>query len=104
MANRIKTLLIDEDDVGSRSEAFLGLFLKAQGRIFAYILTLLPRRADAEDVLQETSVFMWRTFDEGNPPDDFVAWGCRVAYFRIKEHRRRQRRRPVMFGDSLLEQ
>jgi RNA polymerase sigma-70 factor (ECF subfamily) len=90
-------------DAYSKGRAFLGRFLKAERRIFAYILTLLPHRADAEDVLQEVSVIMWEKFDELAPPGDFVAWGCRIAYYRIRDHRRSQRRQRVMFSEAMLE-
>jgi RNA polymerase sigma-70 factor (ECF subfamily) len=92
-----------EDDSGSKARAFLGLFLKAERRIFAYILTLLPHRADAEDVLQEASAVMWGKFDENHPPDDFVAWGCRIAYFRVRLHLRGKRRQRVLFSGAMLE-
>ncbi|WP_165067813.1 sigma-70 family RNA polymerase sigma factor [Paludisphaera rhizosphaerae] len=101
MTNRVATLFAEE--VASKGEAFLSLFVKAQPRIFAYVLTLLPHRADAEDVMQEASLFLWNNFDEADPPDDFAAWGCRVAYYRIKEHRRAGQRRGVAFSDDVLE-
>ncbi len=104
VSNRLGSLLSsDEDDVVSKGEAFLGRFLKAERRIFAYILTLLPHRADAEDVLQEVSMMMWAKFDEREPPDDFVAWGCRIAYYRVRLHRRGRRRQRVTFSEALLE-
>jgi RNA polymerase sigma-70 factor, ECF subfamily len=87
----------------SKGKAFLGLFLKAQRRIFAYIFTLLPNRTDAEDVLQEVSKLMWEKFDEAHPPGDFVAWGCRIAFYKVMEHRRNQRRDRVIFSDAMLE-
>ena len=37
-------------------------------RLYAYILTLLPHRADADDVLQEASLVMWDKFDDRQPP------------------------------------
>ena len=85
-------MTVDGDDVYSKGRAFLGRFLKAERRIFAYILTLLPHRADAEDVLQQVSLIMWEKFDEQAPPEDFAAWGCRIAYFKIRDHRRTLRR------------
>jgi RNA polymerase sigma-70 factor (ECF subfamily) len=91
------------DDSGSKARAFLGLFLETERRIFAYILTLLPHRADAEDVLQEVSAVMWGKFDENHPPDDFVAWGCRIAYFRVRLYFRSKRRQRVLFSEAMLE-
>src|SRR5262245_5742011 len=66
----------------AKGRAFLRLFLQNERRLYAYILTLLPHRADADDVLQEASLVMWDKFDDANPPADFTAWGCRIAYFK----------------------
>jgi RNA polymerase sigma-70 factor (ECF subfamily) len=87
----------------TKGREFLGRFLKAQRRISGYILTLLPHQADAEDVLQEVSVILWEKFDEQNPPVDFVSWACRVAYLKVQEHRRGQRRQRVIFSDETLD-
>jgi RNA polymerase sigma-70 factor, ECF subfamily len=103
VSNRLGILPREEDGVVSKGRAFLSLFLKAERRIFAYILTLLPQLADAEDVLQEASAIMWEKFDEYDPPEDFVAWGCRIAYYRIQHHRRDRQRHPVVFSEAMLE-
>jgi RNA polymerase sigma-70 factor (ECF subfamily) len=102
-SNRLTTLLVEEDDVVASGRAFITLFLKSQRRIFAYILTLLPHHADAEDVLQEVSVTLWEKFDEDDPPDDFVSWGCRIAYHKILHHHRSRQRQRVMFSEEMLE-
>jgi RNA polymerase sigma-70 factor, ECF subfamily len=103
-SDRLGALVAEESKVIPGGRAFLGQFLKAERRIFAYILTLLPHRADAEDVLQEVSVIMWEKFEEDDPPKDFVAWGCRIAYFQIQHHRRDQRRGRVVFSEEMLSQ
>jgi RNA polymerase sigma-70 factor (ECF subfamily) len=102
-SNRLTTLLAEEDDVAASGRAFITLFLKSQRRILAYILTLLPHHADAEDVLQEVSVTLWEEFDEYDPPDDFVSWGCRIAYHKILHHHRSRKRQRVMFSEEMLE-
>ena len=94
---------MDDSHGLSKGKAFLDLFLKAERRIFAYIFTLLPHRADAEDLLQEVSKRMWEKFDEDHPPANFVAWGCRIAYFQVQEHRRSRRRQRIIFSDEVLE-
>jgi RNA polymerase sigma-70 factor, ECF subfamily len=65
------------------------LFVKHHGVIKAYVLSLLPNLADAEDVLQETFLVVTAkaaTFTEGT---NFVAWACTVARFKVLEARRR---------------
>jgi RNA polymerase sigma-70 factor (ECF subfamily) len=82
---------------------FLRLFLKNERRVYAYILTLLPNRADADDVLQEASMVMWDKFDERQPPDDFAAWGCRIAYFKVLDYYRKRQRCRVRFCQAMLD-
>jgi RNA polymerase sigma-70 factor, ECF subfamily len=93
----------DDTEAPSKAKPFLAQFLKAERRIFAYILTLLPHRTDAEDLLQQASLIMWEKFDAQDPPRDFVAWGCRIAYFEVRDHRRTLRRSRVIFSDAMLE-
>lgn len=66
-----------------RHRHFLALFLQNQRRLYAYVLTLLPSRADADDVLQDASLVMWDKFDPDNPPADFLAWARRVAHHKV---------------------
>lgn len=86
-----------------RHARFLRLYTKHQHRILAYIFTLVPNRADAEDLLQETSVLLWEKFDQFEPETDFIAWACRVAYLKILNHRKRFARSNVLLSDALLE-
>jgi RNA polymerase sigma-70 factor (ECF subfamily) len=93
----------DDPEETARGKLFLAQFLKAERRIFAYIMTLLPHRADAEDLLQQASLIMWEKFDPQAPPDDFAAWGSRIAYFKIRDYRRTLRRSRVIFSDAMLD-
>jgi RNA polymerase sigma-70 factor (ECF subfamily) len=86
----------------TESDLFLRLFLQNERRVFAYIRTLLPIRSDVDDVFQEVSLMMWKKFDEQQPPADFAAWGCRIAYFKILEFCKQHRRRRVLFSEDFV--
>jgi RNA polymerase sigma-70 factor (ECF subfamily) len=86
-----------------KGKLFLRLFLHNERRLYAYVLTLLGNHADADDVLQEASLVMWDKFDEKHPPDDFVAWGCRIAYFKVLDFRKKRQRSRVQFSQVMLE-
>ena len=75
----------------SQGKLFLRVFLENERRLYAYILTLVANHADAEDVLQEASLVMWDKFDEEHPPDNFVAWACRIAYFKVLDFSKKRR-------------
>jgi len=85
------------------SEAFVCLFALNQRRVYSYILTLLPNRADADDVLQETSMVLWRKFEEFDQSSNFTAWACRIAYFEVLRFRRRKKPQELAFSSSVVE-
>jgi RNA polymerase sigma-70 factor (ECF subfamily) len=87
----------------AKNALFLRLFLQNERRLYAYILTLLPKRADADDVLQEASLVMWDKFDEDNPPHDFAAWGCRIAFYKVLDFSKKNQRSRVHFSQAMLE-
>src|SRR3954469_6699280 len=80
----------------------MALMTRHQRQIFAYIYTLVPRRHDAEDLLQETSVVICEKFGEFTPGTDFVAWACQIAWWRIRYARQKFARAKVVFDDEVL--
>jgi RNA polymerase sigma-70 factor (ECF subfamily) len=103
VAARAAPVAGDEARRPEKGRLFLRLFLHNEPRLYAYILTLLGNRADADDVLQEASLVMWDKFDEDCPPDDFVAWGCRISYFKVLDFRKKRQRCRVQFSQAMLE-
>ena len=84
------------------------LFVANQRRVHAFIRTQLPDQADAEEVLQETSIAGWRKFntfssDSGTLETDFVRWICTVARYEVLRFRRQQKQSRLIFSDDLLE-
>jgi RNA polymerase sigma-70 factor (ECF subfamily) len=75
-----------------RYEAFLRLYSVNQKRIFVYILSLVPSFQDAEDLLQQTMMEMWKLFDRFEPGTNFVAWGTAIARFQVMKFRNRQQK------------
>jgi RNA polymerase sigma-70 factor (ECF subfamily) len=95
------------DRLPDKNKLFLRLFLHNQRALYAYVLTLLPNRADADDVLQETSIVLWDKFQADGPPADFLAWGRRIAYHKVldfyKKTHRTQARLSRVFVERLAE-
>ena len=75
---------------------FVSLISVNQRRIFSYILVLVPNLNDAEDIMQQTATYMWENKDNYVQGSDFAAWGIRVAYYRILEHRRQKSKDRMM--------
>lgn len=87
-----------------RYEQFLRLFSQDRDRIFASIHSLLPHRADAEDVFQRCSILLWRKFDEFDPDRSFLSWACGVAFYEVKNFVRTAARDRLQFDAELMEQ
>ena len=48
-------------------EEFMRLFGAHRRRLYQFILSLVPNVQDAEDVLQETNIILWRKFGGYQP-------------------------------------
>lgn len=88
---------------GPDPQQFLRLFLENERRIYAFIVSILPNLADAEDVLQETSLILWQKFSQFQPGTDFVAWSCRVAQLRVLKFYEKRGRSKLQFDAAALE-
>jgi RNA polymerase sigma-70 factor (ECF subfamily) len=93
----------DEDRSPDKRKLFLRLFLQNERKLYAYILTLLPNRADADDALQEASLALWDRFDAEAPPTDFLAWARRVAYYKVLDFYKKAARARVRLSQVFLE-
>lgn len=84
-------------------EQFLRLFMESERRIYAFIVSVLPNLTDADDVLQETSLILWKKFDQFQPGTDFVAWACRTAQYEVLKFYEKQGRSRLKFDLEELE-
>jgi RNA polymerase sigma-70 factor (ECF subfamily) len=90
--------------VTGRRDFFLELFLAHQNRIFRYIVSVVPRWVDAEELFQQTSLTLWQSWTEYDPRQDFTAWACGIAKNHLRNYLRKKENQQRQFGDDLLEQ
>jgi RNA polymerase sigma-70 factor (ECF subfamily) len=87
----------------ARVDEFVRLLAQNQRRLFVYVHTLVPNHADAEEVLQNTNLVLWREFGTFETGTNFTAWACRVALNQVLAWRKKQQRDRLRFSDELLE-
>ena len=75
-----------------RAELFIRLLAENERRLSAYVMALLPHTADAEDVLQETKLAIWRSFEQFEEGTNFGAWARTIAFHRVLDFRKRKAR------------
>lgn len=85
-------------------EEFLRVFTRERERLFAYVYSLLPHQADAEDVFQRCSLLLWRKFSEFDRNREFLPWACGVAFYEVRNFLRSAERNRLQFSPELIEQ
>jgi RNA polymerase sigma-70 factor (ECF subfamily) len=85
-----------------RHEEFVGLLTASHDRLLGYLLSLLGRWHDAQDVLQRASVLMWQKYDSFESGTDFMAWASTLCFYEAKVFQRTASRSPLHFDDDLL--
>ena len=85
----------------SSDEQFVTLLVANQSRVFRFLMTLLPRREDAEDLFQQTSLTLWRNREKYDPAaGDFASWACAIAHNHVRNFRRKEStRRNILSGE-----
>lgn len=86
---------MSETDTSNDHERFTRLLLDSEPVILRSILVLVPHRADAREILQETAVALWRQFETYDAERPFLNWAMGFARvetrrFLAKEARRAQ--------------
>ena len=54
-----------------------------------FLVSLTASGAVADDLTQETCLVLWRKRDKFEPGTNFKAWAFKIAFFTVKNHRRK---------------
>ncbi len=87
-------------------EAFLRLFTRFEGNLRAFVASLLPIREGLDDVMQESSVVLWRKFsefDQSGTDSDFLGWAFMIARYEVLKYRRRRATDRPQFSEDVFE-
>ena len=104
-AEKVRPQVDDAQDpsVSPKVERFAQLLATCQRRVFLYALGLVHNAADAEEILQETNLVLWRKFDQYRPGTNFAAWACRIAHYEVLKFRERRAREERVFSSEFVE-
>src|SRR5882672_736702 len=76
------------------TEAYLRLLAQHDRWLATYVYSLVASSADAEDILQEVKVTMWKQFAKFEAGTNFRAWARKIATHQILNYRRAVRKLP----------
>lgn len=90
------------DELPESQGRFVQLFARDQRRIHAFINTLVPNRSDADDVMQEVSLVLWKKWAAFDQERNFFFWACGIARLEVlRIHRKRAADRHY-FNEELI--
>jgi RNA polymerase sigma-70 factor (ECF subfamily) len=84
------------------AEEFVFLLARHERMLRAYIFALITHPQDADDVLQEAKVRMWRAFAQFQSGTNFAAWSRKVAFHQVLSYRKRRKRDRLDFSDDFI--
>jgi RNA polymerase sigma-70 factor (ECF subfamily) len=84
-------------------ERFVVLFTHEEPALRAFVRSLLPSWHDVDEVMQQTSIVIWKKFDQFKPGTSFMRWACVIARFEVLKYRRSKARERLVFREDLCE-
>lgn len=85
------------------STEFVTLLARHDRELTLYVYALVSRQADADDILQQTKLIMWKNFADFELGTHFVAWSRKIAFHQILSYRRKTKRDPLPLSEELME-
>ncbi len=83
--------------------AFVQHLTGAQSALYAFICSLMGELEQAQDVLQETNVKLWRRAREYDASRPFLAWAYSFARWEVMAWRKKVQRSRLVLDDDLLD-
>ncbi|QDT65748.1 sigma-70 family RNA polymerase sigma factor [Calycomorphotria hydatis] len=109
MVHRFAQSELDEDFPVTEGDSekhllFTSEFASSYWKIYARVLVFVPDRHDADDVMQEISLVLWRKFEDFSPGTSFSKWAGAVALNVARTFVRGKRRsRRVTLDEDVLQ-
>lgn len=88
----------------ARAERFLRLYIENQHRLAGFVHALVPNWQDAEELLQEALLILWRKFDEFNDGTEFFSWAARVIQYEVLNYRRRRKHLGPQLSETAIQE
>ena len=86
-----------------RTERYLELLGRHEGRLFGLILSLVPNWADAEDIAQDLKIRLWRQFGDYDATKDFGVWARTIVHYQVLAYRKKRSRHNQRISSVCLE-
>jgi RNA polymerase sigma-70 factor (ECF subfamily) len=93
----------DDTPKSDRTQEFMELLTQHDRALGVYVYSLVQGSADADDILQQTKLILWRCFDQFETGTNFLAWARKTAFYQILTYRRQTKREHLPLSEETLE-
>ncbi len=90
-------------DEKSRKPHFMSLLTANYYLLHSFILAMVPNKTDAEDILQNTFMYLWEHFGDFQPGTSFISWATTIAKFQVLTYRKTKTRSKVHLSEMALD-
>ena len=81
---------------------FMKLYTQSVPVLRSFLRKLLPDWEDVDEVLQNTSLILWKKFEQYEEGTEFAKWACVIGRYEVLRYKRSKARDRHYFGDELL--
>src|SRR5262245_56762792 len=85
----------------ARKAAFADHLRQNQSRLYGYFHSLVRDLNDADDLFQQTTLILWKKFDDFDTSRSFFSWACGIARLEVANFLRGRGRQRLYFSDAL---
>ena len=87
----------------TQHQQFAERVVRNQQRIFRYIVSVVPNRADADELFQQTCLTLWESWERYDMSLDFVPWACGIAHNHVRNFYRKRQNSEVQLDADVVE-
>lgn len=84
-------------------EEFVSRLTACQRDLRAFVLGIVPQHVDADDVLQEVNLALWRKKHLFDPDQDFLRWAFGFAALEVRSFRSRLAKSRLWFSEETIQ-
>ena len=84
---------------------FVAEYSRCENEVYRFILSLVPHRPDADELMQETAKTLWTKYFQANESiRSFKPWACQIAFYEVLRYRKSKARERMSFSHDVVEQ
>ncbi|NOY41202.1 MAG: sigma-70 family RNA polymerase sigma factor [Planctomycetes bacterium] len=83
-------------------EQFIEILTSSQVRLRAFAISMVRPRSDADDVLQNACMTLWKERGKYDADRDFFPWAYGVVLNNVLRHRKKKATDKLLFNDALI--